>query len=70
MALRLNGISHWIMWEMAALFEHIGTVQDGIDTLARPHTVVDRPGAPPLRGAARRDPLRARELRLRRQARA
>ena len=34
MALRLNGISHWIMWEFAALFEHIGTVQDGIDTLA------------------------------------
>jgi ATP-binding cassette subfamily B multidrug efflux pump len=48
MALRLNGISHWIMWEFASLFEHIGTVQDGIDTLARPHTVLDRPGAPPL----------------------
>jgi ATP-binding cassette subfamily B multidrug efflux pump len=30
MALRLNGISHWVMWEMATLFEHIGTVQDGI----------------------------------------
>jgi ATP-binding cassette, subfamily B, multidrug efflux pump len=49
MALRLNGISHWIMWEFASLFEHIGTVQDGIDTLARPHTVLDRPGAPPLK---------------------
>ncbi len=48
MALRLNGISHWVMWEMAALFEHIGTVQDGINTLARPHTVVDRPAALPL----------------------
>ena len=48
MALRLNGISHWVMWEMAALFEHIGTVQDGINTLARPHTVVDRPDARPL----------------------
>ncbi len=45
MALRLNGISHWIMWEMASLFEHIGTVQDGINTLARPHAVVDRPDA-------------------------
>ncbi len=45
MALRLNGISHWVMWEMAALFEHIGTVQDGINTLARPHAVVDAPGA-------------------------
>ncbi len=49
MALRLNGISHWIMWEVATLFEHIGTVQDGIRTLSRPHTVLDKPGAPPLR---------------------
>ncbi len=48
MALRLNGISHWIMWEMATLFEHIGTVQDGISTLARSHAVVDAPAAPPL----------------------
>ncbi|HET7204422.1 MAG TPA: ABC transporter ATP-binding protein, partial [Steroidobacteraceae bacterium] len=48
MALRLNGISHWIMWEMASLFEHVGTVQDGMRTLSRPHTVVDRPGAKPL----------------------
>ena len=48
MALRLNGISHWVMWEMAALFEHIGTVQDGITTLSRPHAVVDVPDAKPL----------------------
>jgi ATP-binding cassette, subfamily B, multidrug efflux pump len=41
MALRLNGFSHWVMWEMSALFEHIGTVQDGITTLARDYTVVD-----------------------------
>jgi ATP-binding cassette subfamily B multidrug efflux pump len=45
MALRLNGISHWVMWEMAALFEHVGTVQDGINTFSRPHAVVDRPDA-------------------------
>ncbi|MBP7485229.1 MAG: ABC transporter ATP-binding protein [Aquabacterium sp.] len=45
MALRLNGISHWMMWEMAMLFEHVGTVQDGINTLSRPHTVVDAPQA-------------------------
>jgi ATP-binding cassette subfamily B multidrug efflux pump len=48
-ALRLNGISHWVMWEMASLFEQIGTVQDGITTLARSPTVLDRPGAQPLR---------------------
>ena len=48
MALRLNGISHWVMWEMASLFEYIGTVQDGITTLSRPHTVLDKPDAKPL----------------------
>ena len=48
MALRLNGISQWIMWEMASLFEHVGTVQDGIATLARSRTVLDRADAKPL----------------------
>ena len=52
MALRLNGISHWMMWEMASLFEHIGTVQDGINTLSKPHTVIDKPGAPVLQVGA------------------
>ncbi len=51
MSLRLNGISHWVMWEMANLFEQVGTVQDGINTLSRPHTVLDRPGAVPLRAS-------------------
>jgi ATP-binding cassette subfamily B multidrug efflux pump len=49
MALRLNGISHWVMWEMASLFEQIGTVQDGISTLTRRRTVLDRPDAKRLR---------------------
>ena len=48
MALRLNGISHWVMWEMASLFEHVGTVQDGMNTLSRPHAVQDRTDAVPL----------------------
>lgn len=48
MALRLNGISHWIMWEMSTLFEHVGTVQDGLRTLSLAHTVVDRADATPL----------------------
>ncbi|HSW26954.1 MAG TPA: ABC transporter transmembrane domain-containing protein, partial [Burkholderiaceae bacterium] len=48
MALRLNGISHWVMWEMASLFEHIGTVQDGIGTLSRPRLVQDSADAVPL----------------------
>ncbi|RJE82429.1 ABC transporter ATP-binding protein [Paracoccus onubensis] len=48
LALRLNNMAHWIMWEFAALFENIGTVRDGITTLAMPRQVVDVPGARPL----------------------
>ena len=48
MALRLNGISHWVMWEMTSLYEQVGTVQDGINTLALPHTVNDKVEAKPL----------------------
>ncbi len=61
MALRLNGISHWVMWEMSSLFEHIGTVQDGMTTLSRPRVVVDRPDAKPLevsRGEVRFESVR------------
>ncbi|MES2976131.1 MAG: ABC transporter ATP-binding protein [Pseudomonadota bacterium] len=58
MALRISGMSHWIMWEMTSLFENIGTVQDGINTLTRPRVVVDAPGATTLdvpRGEVRFD---------------
>ena len=48
MALRLNGVSHWVMWEFASLFEQVGTVQDGINTLATPPSIVDRVDATPL----------------------
>ena len=34
MALRLNGISHWVMWEMSSLYEQVGTLQDGLNTLS------------------------------------
>jgi len=48
MSLRLNGISHWVMWEMTSLYEQVGTVQDGINTLSIQHTIVDMPDAKPL----------------------
>lgn len=48
LALRLNNMSHWITWEFAALFENIGTVRDGIETMSRPALVTDAPGATPL----------------------
>ncbi len=48
LALRVNGMSQWIMWEVSALFEHIGSVTDGINTLAQAREVQDVPQAPPL----------------------
>jgi ATP-binding cassette subfamily B multidrug efflux pump len=48
LALRLNGISHWMMWEMASLFENVGVVTDGMSTLSRPHAIVDAPAATEL----------------------
>ncbi|MBX3573668.1 MAG: ABC transporter ATP-binding protein [Mesorhizobium sp.] len=45
LVLRLWGMSQWIMWEVSALFENIGTVQDGITSIALPRLVEDRPGA-------------------------
>lgn len=48
MALRVNGLSRWIMWEMARLFENIGTVNDGMSTLTKPLTIVDKPDAQDL----------------------
>lgn len=49
LSLRLNGMSQWIMWEVSSLFENIGTVQDGIDTLAIPADIVDIKDATSLR---------------------
>ena len=48
LALRMRGVSQWIMWEVAGLFENIGTVHDGIGLLTKPITIVDRPDAKEL----------------------
>ena len=45
LVLRLWGMSQWIMWEVSALFENIGTVQDGITSISMPRLVEDREGA-------------------------
>jgi ATP-binding cassette subfamily B multidrug efflux pump len=52
LVLRLFGMSQWIMWEVSALFENIGTVKDGINTIAKPYTVLDAPSAEPLKVTA------------------
>ena len=48
LALRLNGMAQWIMWEVSALFENIGTVVDGMGTLSQPLQVTDEKDAKPL----------------------
>jgi len=45
LVLRMWGMSQWIMWEMSGLFENIGTVQDGIQSISLPRLVEDRPDA-------------------------
>ncbi|GGW57910.1 ABC transporter ATP-binding protein [Alishewanella tabrizica] len=58
LALRLNGMAQWIMWEVSSLFENIGTVADGIATLSQPAKVQDKPAASALQitqGAIRFD---------------
>lgn len=49
LALRLNGMSQWIMWEVSSLFENIGSVQDGMNTIALPKEVSDKQNAKPLK---------------------
>ena len=48
LAIRLTGMSHWILWEISSLFENIGTVQDGINTLSVPSVVNDKNDADTL----------------------
>ncbi|MGF1741877.1 ABC transporter ATP-binding protein/permease [Vibrio profundum] len=49
LALRINGMSMWIMWEVGALFENMGTVVDGMKTLSKPITIQDKPDATELK---------------------
>ncbi|MTH98406.1 ABC transporter ATP-binding protein [Roseibium sp. RKSG952] len=45
LVLRFQGMSQWILWEVSGLFENVGTVQDGINTISRERDVVDMPDA-------------------------
>ncbi|USD68245.1 ABC transporter ATP-binding protein [Vibrio sp. SCSIO 43136] len=48
LALRINGMSMWIMWEVGALFENMGTVVDGMETLSKPVAIEDKKDAKPI----------------------
>ncbi len=48
LVLRFQGMSQWVMWEMSQLFENIGIVRDGINSISLPRVVADQPGARPI----------------------
>ena len=48
LSLRIIGLSHWIMWQIAAVFENMGVVQDGLNTLLKPVELKDQPDAKPM----------------------
>ena len=48
MILKLNSMASFMMWQTSALFENIGTIQDGMTTLAKPILIQDKQGAQPL----------------------
>ena len=45
LAWQISNVAGWVSWEVAGIFENIGTVQDGMETIAVPHTMRDAPGA-------------------------
>src|SRR5476651_845235 len=49
LVIRIVNMSGWIMWVVNGIFENIGTVQDGLHTIAQPLTVTDKPQAKPLK---------------------
>ena len=46
LTVRLNGMSGWIMWVTVNLFEHAGTVREGLRSVSVEHNVVDRSDTP------------------------
>lgn len=48
LVIRINNMSGWIMWVVGGIFENVGQVQDGMQTIALPRQVVDAPDAKPL----------------------
>lgn len=48
LVIRINNMSGWIMWVVGGIFENVGQVQDGMQTIALPRQVADKPDAKPL----------------------
>jgi ATP-binding cassette subfamily B multidrug efflux pump len=48
MTMQIVSASGWVAWQVTGIFENVGVVQEGMITIAKPHTLVDRAGAPSL----------------------
>ena len=48
LVLRINSMTYWIMWASTNLVQNLGTLAEGMETIAQPVTLTDRPGARPL----------------------
>ncbi len=45
LAWQIANVAGWVSWEVTGIFEDIGVVQEGMQTIAVPHAGVDPPGA-------------------------
>ena len=48
---QIANMAGWVSWEVSSIFENVGVVQEGIQTIAVPHTLVDAPSATALKVA-------------------
>jgi ATP-binding cassette, subfamily B, multidrug efflux pump len=48
LAWQITSAAGWVSWEVAGIFENLGVVQEGMETIAQPLDMVDRPQAPAL----------------------
>lgn len=48
LAIRIINMAGWIMWVITSIFENIGTVAEGMETISKPYAINDRPDATPL----------------------
>jgi ATP-binding cassette, subfamily B, multidrug efflux pump len=49
MVWQISNMANWVSWEVSGIFENVGVVQEGIQTIAVPHTLVDSPTATELK---------------------
>jgi ATP-binding cassette subfamily B multidrug efflux pump len=51
LAWTIANVAGWVSWEVTGIFENIGVVQEGMETIAVPHAMTDKPGARELQVA-------------------